>query len=86
MMISNELYHFGVKGMHWGVRKKYDKIGRSHNKNQNDEITKNRHRLSDKTKRNIKIGATVAGTCLLAYGGYRLYKNGVFDSTIKFGK
>lgn len=26
---SNELYHAGVKGMKWGVRKKIDKIGRS---------------------------------------------------------
>lgn len=30
--VSNELYHYGVKGQKWGVRKEYDyQMGRVHN-------------------------------------------------------
>ena len=42
--------------------------------------------LSNNQKKLIKIGATVAIAGLAAYGGYRLYKNGAFDSFVSRGK
>lgn len=64
---SDELYHYGVKGMKWGVRKEY--VSSSKNLRKSDDTRK------DKTKRAIKIGAAVAVTALATYGGYKLYKN-----------
>ena len=91
---EKELYHYGVKGMKWGVRRYQDEKGRltsagrkrystndgrdkplednddsdrKRNKNQNDK-----RGLTVKQKKAIKIGAAVAGTFLVAYGGYKL--------------
>lgn len=70
----NELYHFGVKGMKWGVRKKYIPHPRKKTSKQ-DESSEKKRGLSDKQKKYIKIGAAVAVTALAAYGGYKLYQN-----------
>ena len=56
------LYHYGVKGMKWGVR--HDKL-RSNSR---------RNGLSDKQKQAIKIGVIAVGSALAIYGGYQLYK------------
>ena len=42
--------------------------------------------LSDKQKKAIKIGATVAVTALAAYGTYHLVKSGKLDNYIDIGK
>lgn len=73
---TNELYHHGVKGMKWGIRKKYKPHPRKPAKKQ-DEVddSKSKLKLTDKQKKAIKIGAAVAATALVAYGGYKLYQN-----------
>lgn len=79
-MNEYELYHYGVKGMKWGVRRFQKKDGTL-----TSEGKKQRSRLTDKQKKYIKVGATVAGTALVAYGAYKLHKNGKLDSLINKG-
>ena len=47
---------------------------------------KQKHHLSDKQKRAIKIGAAAVATGLAAYGTYRLVKSGKFDRLADLGK
>lgn len=37
----NDLYHFGIKGMHWGVRRSEDELARYRAKNMSNEELKN---------------------------------------------
>ena len=67
---TDELYHHGIKGMKWGVRKKsyHDSSGiKSASRKQIDEKTRR-----EKLKRSAKIGAAVVGASLAVYGGYKL--------------
>lgn len=92
-MSNTYLYHHGIKGQRWGVRRFQDKNGRltSAGKKRletksDDNQTEEKKGLTDKQKQYIKIGATVAGTAIVAYGGYKLYKSGKLDKFIKNGK
>lgn len=42
--------------------------------------------LTDKQEKYIKIGAAVAATALVAYGGYKLYQSGKLDSLASIGE
>lgn len=67
---SDELCHYGVKGMKWGVRRYQNTNGSLTNQG------KKRY-LSDETKRKLKTGAKVAaGVAGAAALGYGLYKVG----------
>lgn len=78
---SNELYHHGVKGMRWGVRKEYvPKDRKKASGNQTDE--KKRKGLTGKQK--VAIGA-VAAVAIIG-GSYYLYKTGKFDRLAEIGK
>lgn len=75
--MQDYIMHYGVLGMKWGVRKDRKTSGKS---------KKKRKKMTDKQKKYIKIGAAVAATALLAYGGYKLYKTGNADFLIGKGK
>lgn len=59
------LSHYGVKGMHWGIR----------NERQSDAIgTQPQLTKEQKTKQNLlKAGKAFAGVVLLGYAGYQIH-------------
>lgn len=84
-MYDQELYHYGVKGMKWGIRRYQNKDGTltskgkkryeksNDNSNDEDEIKNNKSRKI-LTKRNIAIGATAVGASLAVMGAMYVYK------------
>lgn len=62
-----ELYHHGVKGMKWGIRRDKDKPNNAVNSPKN----------KSKAKTALKIGTVVAAATVAAYGAYRV------DSIVK---
>ena len=91
---QNELYHYGVKGMKWGVRRarKNDVSGTSSKKRKtdnDDNQTTKKKGLSDRQKTALKIGAAAAGTALAAYGAYKvsnMIKDKAADRSYRSGK
>lgn len=68
--MNNELYHHGVKGQKWGVRRNLNNSGGS---------SGGSSRTSTKEKRQIpkkvKVGAAVAASVLAAYGVHKVINN-----------
>ena len=94
-MYTNELYHHGIKGQKWGVRRFQRKDGtrtaagkkrQRELQSDNSDKKKINKGLTDGQKKAIKIGAIAVGTALAAYGAYRLYKSGELDELIQNGK
>lgn len=81
---NDELYHHGVRGMKWGVRRQASvSSGRSQNPSIRTPISSEQRKT--KVKKAAKIGVAVAGAALAAYGGYKVYKlQG--DAVISLGK
>lgn len=76
-MYNNELYHYGVKGMKWGHRKKRDKFiafNKAQAKNQAKTTSEAQTARKAKIKKAAKIGAATVGTVLAIYGSYKLSK------------
>lgn len=92
---KNELYHHGIKGQKWGVRRfqnedgSYTEAGRKrygYDERSGSSDGKSRKALSDKQKKALKIGAAVTASALVAVGGYALYKSGKLDVPIGHGR
>lgn len=95
---GTELYHHGILGMHWGIRRyqntdgtltaagrrRYTEGGVRRKTAESQQ--KSKKDLSDKQKKALKIGAAVAVTALATYGGYRLAKSGKLDGLVDAGK
>lgn len=76
---SEELYHHGIKGMRWGVRKEYIPKGRQKPSGSTSRENEKRKGLS----KNQKIAMGVAA---VAVTGVVLYKTGQFDKIAEIGK
>lgn len=85
---ESELYHHGVKGMKWGVRKEYEPHPRKKKRDNSDTNNQPNKKkgLTSKQKKALTIGVAAVGTVLAAYGGYKLYKTGKLDGVIDKGK
>lgn len=83
MYYSRDLYHHGIKGQRWGVRRFQNKDGSltprgrkrysddADNKTEKESESKKKG-LTDKQKKAIIAGAAVVGTGLAIYGGYKI--------------
>ena len=71
------MYHHGVKGMKWGVRKKYQISGTQNNRQakkayKTDKRSTNKNSTSKKIKTGLKVAAGVGVTIAAAYGAHKL--------------
>lgn len=81
IVCPNELNHYGVKGMRWGVRKQLPLAGnRQSNRSvmTSQDIARRQAQRRARAKKAAIIGGSIAATALVAYGGYKLGKiNGI---------
>ena len=95
---TNELYHYGIKGMKWGVRRyqtkdgTLTKVGRerySHSSDNPDDTQSTKKKgLTDKQKKVIAIGATATVAALSVIGAMYIHKKNnipVHAQTFSFG-
>ena len=87
---NGELYHYGVKGMKWGVRRYQNKDGsltnagkkRYSKESTSDVDTDDRDARRKKIAKRVAIGAAVVGVTLAVAGGIYLHKKNSYLSSI----
>lgn len=90
---SSELYHHGIKGQKWGVRRYQEPNGTLTDAGRKRYATSIKKSIANvksnpeakaKLKKAAKIAAVTAGTALAAYGTYRLAKSGALGDAADF--
>lgn len=84
---TDELYHFGIKGQKWGIRRFQNEDGslttagkeryrkNSDSTNGNTKMERRRGIDKDKVKKAAKIAGAAVGTAVLGYGAYKFSKS-----------
>lgn len=88
--MNQELYHYGIKGMKWGVRRfqnkdgSYTSVGKTRrSKQQGQQIDDEKpRRLTERQKKAIAVGAAAVAAGLAIYGVHR-YHDVLNDRTLK---
>lgn len=74
--VDKELYHHGIKGQRWGIRRFQNYDGTRIRKGSDPATSPVAKRgLTDEQKKALKIAAGVTAGLLVAYGGYKLATN-----------
>lgn len=76
IVYPNELTHYGVRGMKWGVRKQLPLVGRRQGGAQKPQLNDAQRRQvrKERVKKAAAIGGTLAVAGLAAYGAYKYKK------------
>ena len=92
---EDELYHHGIRGQKWGVRRFQNPDGTltdagrkryGYDEQSGSSDGKGRKGLSSGQKKALKVGAAVTAAALVSIGGYALYKSGKLNGVIADGK
>lgn len=90
--MDNYLEHYGVQGMHWGIRRYQNKdgsltsAGKAHYKTGEPRKKKLTPEQKDKVMKAVKIGAAATVTALSVVGAYKLAKSGELTKAARVGK
>lgn len=78
--MMNELYHYGVKGMKWGVRRFQNKdgtltpAGKKRYEEDDESIGNEKSNSKNRINKKVVVGSIAAVTALAVIGGVALYK------------
>lgn len=94
--MDSYIYHHGIKGQRWGIRRFQNKDGSLTKRGKNrynqkvppkEQIAEPKKKgLTSTQKKILAIGAVAAAAALVGVGAYKLNNSRLFDTTLKAGR